>query len=68
MAPPIHPETDNNSAELEALVDTGATFTKILKEKADSLDLSSRYENEVELQTAAGSSGDLPWWRWNLRG
>jgi len=37
------------AVELEALVDTGATFTKVPKEMAHSLGLKARYETEVEL-------------------
>lgn len=40
---------DGKAIELEALVDSGATFTKVPKEMADSLGLKSRYETEVEL-------------------
>jgi len=41
--------SDGKAIELEALVDSGATFTKVPKEMADSLGLKSRYETEVEL-------------------
>ena len=37
------------AVELEALVDTGATFTRVPKEVADSLGLKAQYETEVEL-------------------
>jgi len=40
---------DGKAVELEALVDTGATFTKVPKEVADSLGLKARYETEAEL-------------------
>jgi len=40
---------DGKAIELEALVDSGATFTKVPKEIADSLGLKARYETEVEL-------------------
>lgn len=36
-------------AELEALVDTGATFTKVPKAVAEELELEVKYETEVEL-------------------
>lgn len=41
--------TDDNSAELEALVDTGATFTKIPESLASALGLQAKYETSVEL-------------------
>ena len=37
------------SAELEALVDTGATFTKLLRSIAEQVGLEARYETPVEL-------------------
>ena len=40
---------DGKAVKLEALVDTGATFTKVPKEVADSLGLKAQYETEVEL-------------------
>jgi len=40
---------DAKAIELEALADSGATFTKVPKEMADSLGLRVRYETEVEL-------------------
>jgi len=40
---------DGKAIELEALVDSGATFTKVPKEVADSLGLKAQYETEVEL-------------------
>ena len=41
--------SDGKAIELEALVDSGATFTKVPKEMADSLGLKAQYETEVEL-------------------
>ena len=41
--------TDGKAVELEVLVDTGATFTNVPKEMADSLGLKAQYETEVEL-------------------
>lgn len=38
-----------NVRELEALVDTGATYTKIPKQVAESVGLPVEYETEVEL-------------------
>jgi len=40
--------SDGKAIEFEALVDTGATFTKVPREKADLLGLKVRYETEVE--------------------
>jgi len=40
---------DGQTAELEAVVDTGATFSKIPKLIADKLGLEPKYETEVEL-------------------
>ena len=37
------------SVELDALVDTGATFTKIPRSKAEDIGLETSYETEVEL-------------------
>ena len=41
--------SDGNAIELEALVDSGATFTKVPKEMAHSLGLKSRYGTGAEL-------------------
>jgi len=40
---------DGEVAELEALVDTGATFTKIPESLASTLGLQAKYETDVEL-------------------
>ena len=40
---------DGKAVKLEALVDTGATFTKVPKEVADSLGLKFRYGTGAEL-------------------
>jgi len=40
---------DGQVAELEAIADTGATFSKIPKSIADRLGLQAKYETEVEL-------------------
>ncbi|MEA3355721.1 MAG: aspartyl protease family protein [Candidatus Bipolaricaulota bacterium] len=40
---------DGEVAELEALVDTGATFTKIPESLASALGLQAKYETNVEL-------------------
>jgi predicted aspartyl protease len=40
---------DGKAIELEALVDTGATFTKISQRLASTLGLQVKYETEVEL-------------------
>lgn len=40
---------DGQAAELEAVVDTGATFSKIPESVAARLGLHARYETEVEL-------------------
>lgn len=37
------------SVELDVLVDTGATFTKIPKSKAEDIGIQANYETEVEL-------------------
>lgn len=41
--------TDGQVAEMEAVVDTGATFSKIPRSLATRLGLESRYETDVEL-------------------
>ena len=40
---------NRETAELEAVVDTGATFSKIPNSVADTLKLETKYETEVEL-------------------
>jgi len=41
--------TNGQAIELEALVDTGATFSKIPQSIADQLGLEAKYETDVEL-------------------
>ena len=40
---------NGNVADFEAVVDTGATFSKIPESEADRLELEAKYETEVEL-------------------
>ena len=51
----------HGSFELETLVDTGATFTKIPRDAAESIGLEERYETQVQLGDGTIITRPLTW-------